>query len=73
MNALSSILDFQFIIPRSDEWTTNAVIGTSDLGITIEGPTGENSSLVFNARRSYLQFLFKALDLPFLPIYHVTQ
>ncbi len=73
MNALSSILDFRFITPRTDEWTTNAVVGTSDLGVTIEGPTGENSSLVFNARRSYLQFLFKALDLPFLPIYNDVQ
>ncbi len=73
MNALSSVLDFQFITPRIDEWTTNAVVGTSDLGITVEGPTSEKSSLVINARRSYLQFLFKALDLPFLPIYNDLQ
>ena len=73
MNALSSVLDFQFIDPRTDEWTTNAVVGTSDLGVTVEGPTGEKSSLVLNARRSYLQFLFKALNLPFLPTYNDIQ
>ena len=73
MNALSSILDFQFIDPRTDKWTTNAVVGTSDLGVTVEGPTGEKSSLVLNARRSYLQFLFKALNLPFLPTYNDMQ
>jgi len=73
MNALSSVLDFQFIDPRTDEWTTNAVVGTSDLGVTVEGPTGEKSSLVLNARRSYLQFLFKALNLPFLPTYNDMQ
>ena len=73
MNALSSVLDFQFIDPRIDEWTSNAVVGTSDLGVTVEGPTGEKSSLVLNARRSYLQFLFKALNLPFLPTYNDMQ
>lgn len=73
MNALSSVLDFQFIDPRTDEWTANAVVGTSDLGVTVEGPISDNSSIVFNARRSYLQFLFKALELPFLPIYNDVQ
>ena len=73
MNALSSVLDFEFKSPRTDIWTTNAVVGTSDLGITIEGPTGENSSLVMSARRSYLQALFKVLGLPFLPIYNDLQ
>lgn len=73
MNALSSVLDFQFKTPRSDKWTTNAVVGTSDLGVTLEGPTGDKSSLVINARRSYLQTLFKLLELPFLPIYNDLQ
>jgi len=49
------------------------VVGTSDLGLTIEGPTGENSSLILSMRRSYLQFLFEALGLPFLPIYNDCQ
>ena len=73
MNALSSVLDFQFKTPRNDKWTTNAVVGTSDLGITLEGPTGENSSLALNSRRSYLQALFRLLELPFLPIYNDLQ
>ena len=73
MNALSSVLDFKFKTPRRDKWTTNAVVGTSDLGVTLEGPTGNQSSLVINARRSYLQALFKILDLPFLPIYNDLQ
>ena len=49
------------------------VVGTSDLGLTLEGPTGENSSLIFSMRRSYLQFVFEALGLPFLPIYNDYQ
>ena len=69
-NALSSVMEFGFKTARTDEWTSNAVVGTSDLGLTFEGPTGPNSSLILSARRSYLQFLFEVLGLPFLPIYN---
>ena len=72
-NALSSVLEFGFKTARTDEWTSNAVVGTSDLGLTFEGPTGENSSLIISVRRSYLQFLFELLGLPFLPIYNDMQ
>jgi len=72
-NALSSVLEFKFKEARTDEWTANLVVGTSDLGLTLEGPTGENSSLIASVRRSYLQLLFKALGLPFLPIYNDYQ
>lgn len=72
-NALSSVMEFGFKTARTDEWTSNAVVGTSDLGLTFEGPTGENSSLIISARRSYLQFLFEVLGLPFLPIYNDLQ
>lgn len=72
-NALSSVMEFSFKEARTDEWTANMVVGTSDLGLTLEGPTGEHSSLIFSMRRSYLQFVFKALGLPFLPIYNDYQ
>ena len=72
-NALSSVMEFRFKDPRTDQWTANAVVGTSDLGVTLEGPTGENSSLIVSARRSYLQLLFEVIGLPFLPIYNDYQ
>ena len=68
-NALSSVMEFRFKDPRRDQWTANAVLGTSDVGLTLEGPTGENSSLIMSVRRSYLQLLFEVIGLPFLPIY----
>lgn len=46
-----------------------ATVGASDLGLTLDGPTGKKSSLLLSIRRSYLQFLFSALKLPFLPNY----
>jgi hypothetical protein len=72
-NALSSVMEFRFKEPRTDQWTANAVVGTSDLGMTFEGPTGDNSSLIFSLRRSYLQLLFRAIGLPFLPTYNDYQ
>lgn len=72
-NALSSVIDFGFKDGRTDEYSANAVLGSSDIGLTVEGPTGKNSSLIVSARRSYLQFLFAALGLPFLPTYNDFQ
>jgi len=72
-NALSSVIDFSFKDGRRDEYSANAVLGSSDIGLTVEGPTGKSSSLIVSARRSYLQFLFAALGLPFLPTYNDFQ
>jgi hypothetical protein len=72
-NALSSIMEFTFKEGRKDRYSANAVLGSSDLGITVEGPIGEKSSLIVSARRSYLQYLFQALRLPFLPTYNDFQ
>ena len=68
-NALSSVLNFTLLDGNKDKMKYRATLGASDLGLTIDGPTGENSSILVSARRSYLQFLFGVLELPFLPNY----
>jgi hypothetical protein len=68
-NALSSILNFTFVDGNKDKMKYRATVGASDLGITLDGPTGDKSSILLSIRRSYLQFLFSALKLPFLPTY----
>ncbi|MEE4114860.1 MAG: TonB-dependent receptor [Marinilabiliaceae bacterium] len=72
-NALSSVLRFRQIDGNSEKMKYRATIGASDLGLTIDGPTGKNSSLIMSVRRSYLQFLFSAIGLPFLPTYNDFQ
>lgn len=72
-NALSSVLEFGFKEGRKDKAAVNFVVGSSDIGLTFDGPIGEKSSLIMSARRSYLQFLFAALRLPFLPTYNDFQ
>jgi hypothetical protein len=68
-NALSSVLNFTFIDGDRDRMKYRATVGASDLGLTLDGPAGKNGSLIMSVRRSYLQLLFSALDLPFLPAY----
>lgn len=68
-NALSSVLNFTFIDGNRDKIKYRATLGASDLGVTIDGPTGKNSSLLVSVRRSYLKLLFTALKLPFFPNY----
>ncbi len=72
-NALSSVFEFKQKEGNKEKWGMNFTLGPNDLGVTGEGPTGKNSSLIFSVRRSYLQFLFAALQLPFLPIYNDFQ
>jgi outer membrane receptor for ferrienterochelin and colicin len=69
-NALSSVLEFGFKDPRRDKTTANFVVGSSDIGVTLETPTSKNSGLLLSVRRSYLQGLFSVLGLPFLPTYN---
>ena len=68
-NALSSILNFTFIDGNKDKMKYRATVGASDLGLTLNGAVGEKGTLLMSVRRSYLKFLFSALELPFLPTY----
>ena len=68
-NALSSILNFNFIDGNKDKMKYRATVGASDLGLTLNGPVGEKGTILVSVRRSYLKFLFSALKLPFLPTY----
>lgn len=72
-NALSSILDMKFRDGRSDRLGLNFTVGSSDIGVSLEGPMGKKSTFIASARRSYLQFIFSLIELPILPIYNDFQ
>ena len=72
-NTMSSVMDFQQITGNREKLGGSFMVGSSDIGLTLNGPTGKNSSFILSARRSYLQFLFQALKLPFLPTYNDFQ
>ena len=72
-NVLSSVFDFKQKDGNSEKLVTTATLGSSDLGLTFDGPLGKKATFILSARRSYLGWLFKLLELPFLPIYNDVQ
>lgn len=68
-NALSSVLSFKQRDGNSERLQGNARLSASEFGITLDGPITKNTTFLASARRSYLQFLFTALDLPIRPNY----
>lgn len=72
-NALSSVIEFKQIEGNNEKLNGTFMLGSSDVGLTLDGPISKKSTFILSARRSYLQLLFKALALPFLPTYNDIQ
>ena len=72
-NALSSIMELKQIEGSDESFSGSFMIGSSDAGLTINTPLSKSTTMLLSARRSYLQFLFQALQLPFLPTYNDVQ
>ena len=72
-NALSSVMELRQVDGNKEKFGGRISVGSSDFALTLNGPVTKNSTLIFSVRRSYLQFLFSALKLPFLPTYNDYQ
>ena len=72
-NALSSVMDIKQKDGSKDRIHTKLSVGASDAALTLDGPIGDKSTFIVSARQSYLQFLFAAIGLPFLPTYNDFQ
>lgn len=72
-NALSSVMEFKQKDGNSEKLAGTFTIGSSDYGLMLDGPLGKKSTYMLSIRKSYLQLLFKALKLPFLPVYNDLQ
>ena len=72
-NSLSSVFNFRQRDGASDKFRFTGTLGSSDFGLTAEGPLSKKTSMLVSVRRSYLQLLFKAIGLPFLPTYNDMQ
>lgn len=71
-NPLSGVLQFKLKEGNPDKVQGNVRLSASEAAATLEGPLGKrNGKTTFMAsiRRSYLQFIFKIIELPFLPDY----
>ncbi len=72
-NALSSVLDMRQIDGNKEKLIFKGSVGASDLALTLNGPISSNTTFIASVRRSYLQYLFSVLQLPFLPTYNDFQ
>jgi hypothetical protein len=72
-NALSGIFEFTQREGNKERLKFRGSVGASEISLTADGPVGEKSSFIFSARRSYLQFLFDVIGLPFLPTFNDYQ
>ncbi len=72
-NALSSVMELKQKEGNKDRIRGRFTIGSSDIGLTVDGPIGKKTTYMASVRRSYLQFIFKAVQLPFLPTYNDAQ
>jgi len=72
-NALSGVFNFRQIDGNSDALRFRGSLGASEVSLTADGPLSDNTTFIISARRSYLQFLFKLIGLPFLPTFNDVQ
>ncbi len=72
-NALSSVMELTQIEGDNEKRTGSVTVGSSDFGLTFNGYVNDKTTILLSARRSYLQLLFQALKLPFLPTYNDFQ
>ena len=70
-NALSSVFQFKQRTGNPNNVQGNVRLSATELAGTFEGPLLNNKKTTFlaSARRSYLQLLFSAIDLPIRPNY----
>jgi hypothetical protein len=72
-NALSGVFEFTQLDGNPDKLKLRGTLGASEVSLTLDGPIGEKTSVIFSARRSYLSFLFNLIGLPFLPTFNDYQ
>jgi outer membrane receptor for ferrienterochelin and colicin len=74
-NALSSVFQFKQKTGNINKLQGNVRLSAAEFAVTLEGPLSKNkkTTFLFSARRSYLDFLFKLLDLSIRPTYYDFQ
>lgn len=70
-NPLSGVLQFRQRSGNPEKIQGNFRLSATEAALTAEGPLDKkkNTTFIASVRRSYLQLLFKLIELPFLPDY----
>jgi outer membrane receptor protein involved in Fe transport len=68
-NALSSVFQFRQKNGNPNKLQGNFRLSGTEVAATLDGPISKRTTFLASVRRSYLELLFKALDLPIRPNY----
>jgi hypothetical protein len=68
-DALSAVFQFKLKDGNPVKPKFRFTLGASEIAFSGDGKIGEKNDYLFSIRRSYLQFLFSVLGLPFLPTF----
>ena len=73
VGSLSSVMELN--LRDGSEEKVNGIfqVGASEVGLTLDGPLSKKTTYIASVRRSYLQYLFGVIGLPFLPTYNDYQ
>ena len=68
-NVLSSVFQFRQRDGNPDRVQGNVRLSGTEVAGTLEGPLAPKTTFLASARRSYLQYLFRLIDIPIRPNY----
>lgn len=66
---MSSVVDLTLSRRRPERFETKATVSATQFGLNVELPLRGKGGLFASARKSYLDLIFKAAGLPFVPVY----
>ena len=66
-NALSSVIAVTQKEGNKEKLQGNVRVSATEVALTFDGPVSEKTTFIASARRSYLDLLFTAIDLPIRP------
>lgn len=66
---MSSVVDLTLVKRKPERFSGKATVSATQYGLTAEAPIRNRGSVLLSARKSYLDLIFKAAGLPFIPVY----
>ena len=66
---MSSVLSLSMLKSIPDNFQSKLTVSATQFGINLQAPLKQKGNFIFSARKSYLDLIFKAAGLPFVPVY----
>ena len=66
---MSSVVALTLVRKRPERFESKWTVSATQYGFDVEAPLKQKGALTLSARKSYLDLIFKAAGLPFIPVY----